>query len=341
MKVLNRPVNHFYIIWLMVIVAVGLLSRYYSGVSKTFFGIAESDEHVLNSAVSLRIVDVNVQDGQEVKKGDVLIEAISIDVQSQLSTLRSDKEQITLERFLSRTEKESLIQQYKQERAMRVADLSNDLELLNIEKKSKEELLNSLGENGESQDYSVYESRRNTIQNQIDLTKSLYDERISLLQQSLSGDDDPYKVRIRQIEEQIERLERESDRLVLRSPIDGIIGAIGFGEGEAVSPYASMMSVYGYRPILVKAYIHEGGIGDVALGKTVYVSSVMRDEVVEGEVIGIGSRVMPYPIRLLKNPAVQLYGRQVVISLHPDNPFLVGEKLLINTEKKSKLKWMP
>lgn len=340
MQLFNRPINHFYIIWLMVIAAVMLMTRYYSGVSKTFFGIAESDEHILNSAVSLRIVDVNVQDGQEVKKGDVLIEAISMDVQSELSSLRSEKEQISLERFLSRSEKESLIQQYKQEQAIRLSELNNELELLRLEKESKAQLLRDLGDNTQSSE-SIYNSREQTINNEIELTKKLYQERISLLRQSLTGDDDPYKARIRQLDEQINRLEAESDRLVLRSPIDGIVGAIGFGEGEAVSPYAAMMSVYGYRPVLVKAYIHEAGLSDVELGRTVFVSSVMKDETVEGRIIGIGSRIMPYPVRLLKNPAVQLYGRQVVIAIEPENKFLVGEKLLINTERQSKLKWMP
>jgi len=47
--------------------------------------------------------------------------------------------------------------------------------------------------------------------------------------------------------------------------------------------------------------------------------------------VGVGSRIIEYPLRLKKRPEMQLWGREVEIHLPDGNPFLLGEKVMIQT----------
>jgi hypothetical protein len=55
--------------------------------------------------------------------------------------------------------------------------------------------------------------------------------------------------------------------------------------------------------------------------------------VVQGEVVGIGTRIVEYPVRLRKVPEVQMWGREVNIRIPPNSGFLLGEKVVISFEK--------
>jgi hypothetical protein len=48
-----------------------------------------------------------------------------------------------------------------------------------------------------------------------------------------------------------------------------------------------------------------------------------------GEVVGVGARIVEYPLRLRKRPDIQMWGREVQILIPPENRFLLGEKLVI------------
>ena len=48
-----------------------------------------------------------------------------------------------------------------------------------------------------------------------------------------------------------------------------------------------------------------------------------------GIVTGLGSRVVETPVRLRKIPEVSTYGREILVSIPPDNSFIQKEKVVI------------
>ena len=52
-----------------------------------------------------------------------------------------------------------------------------------------------------------------------------------------------------------------------------------------------------------------------------------------GEVVGVGARIVEYPVRLRKRPDIQVWGREIQILIPSENRFLLGEKLIITPVK--------
>jgi len=50
---------------------------------------------------------------------------------------------------------------------------------------------------------------------------------------------------------------------------------------------------------------------------------------VVGEVVGLSSRIVPFPTRMWKMPELPVYGREVTIKIPEENPFLLGEMVTI------------
>ena len=50
---------------------------------------------------------------------------------------------------------------------------------------------------------------------------------------------------------------------------------------------------------------------------------------VKGEVVGLSSRIVPFPTRMWKMPELPVYGREVTIKIPEDNSFLLGEMVSI------------
>jgi hypothetical protein len=61
-------------------------------------------------------------------------------------------------------------------------------------------------------------------------------------------------------------------------------------------------------------------------------SAVDPTQTCEGVVTGLGSRVVEIPGRLRKIPEVKIYGREVVVSIPAENPFIQREKVMMERQ---------
>jgi len=92
-------------------------------------------------------------------------------------------------------------------------------------------------------------------------------------------------------------------------------------------------SFYEENPTLVKGYVHESLIVLVNIGDSLTVTSTLRPQnIINGAVIGLGSRIVEIPERLRKLPTIKTYGREVIISIPKENTFLQKEKVSINSD---------
>jgi len=87
----------------------------------------------------------------------------------------------------------------------------------------------------------------------------------------------------------------------------------------------------------VTGFVHEDVTVAVAIGDVFQVSSLTEPLVTyEGVVTGLGSRIVEIPTRLRKLVSVKSYGREINISISPENNFLQKEKVSLRYIDKSK-----
>lgn len=119
--------------------------------------------------------------------------------------------------------------------------------------------------------------------------------------------------------------------MAIYAPKDGLIGNIHCLEGEHKSSFSTLITFYERNPTLVRGYVHESLIVHVKEGDTLEVSSILHPEQKGfGLVGGLGSRIVEIPERLRKIPEIKTYGREVLIQIPPNNPFLQKEKVVLN-----------
>ena len=103
-------------------------------------------------------------------------------------------------------------------------------------------------------------------------------------------------------------------------------------KGEHISAFNTLINFYERNPTIVKGYVHESLILEVQVGDSLRITSSLHpSQQVKGEVIGLGSRIVEIPARLRKIPDIKTYGREVLIRIPSDNPFLQKEKVMLNS----------
>ena len=103
---------------------------------------------------------------------------------------------------------------------------------------------------------------------------------------------------------------------------------------ENVSSFNTLISFYERNPTLGKGFVHENLILQVNVGDTLIVTSSLHPQHTSmGIVGGLGSRIVEIPSRLRKMPEIKTYGREVLIEIPPNNPFLQKEKVILNFTK--------
>jgi hypothetical protein len=158
---------------------------------------------------------------------------------------------------------------------------------------------------------------------------------IDQLRGQLSYSGDPLTDQVKGLEAELKLLMDQKNKLYISAQISGIIGAVNFKDGEKVSPYTAIATLHTESPSYIRGYIHENVYSKVAVGQKVTVVSLAENgAVVTGEIVGVGSRIVEYPVRLRKTPDIQMWGREITIKIPEVNQFLLGEKVLISLQVK-------
>ena len=78
--------------------------------------------------------------------------------------------------------------------------------------------------------------------------------------------------------------------------------------------------------------VHESLILQVKTGDSLLVASSLHpSHQIIGVVLGLGSRIVEIPSRLRKTPELKTYGREVLVQIPANNPFLQKEKVMLNS----------
>ncbi len=333
--------NKLYFIWAIVLTAIVGISFVYKGESTHFYGIAETREIVVNSENPVEIKKIHVVQGQLIKENDTLIEFNRPELTMKISEIAHQLDGLKAQKQADGKLSRSQIRELKAQQEAKVNDIKSQIKELEAQyelnkkltsglKSIKKDKLNSKNNDNEN----PIKIRIASLKKELKLVRNPSQIKIDQLNSELYSAGNPAKIQIQRLEEELRLLQEEKAKLITFAQINGIIGSVNFKEGEKVSPFSPIVTLHTKSPSYVKGYIHENVYNKVSIGKEVGIHSLSDKSCnIQGEVVGVGSRIIEYPLRLRKRPEIQIWGREIVIKIPHDNSFLLGEKVLITSSK--------
>ncbi len=330
-----------YLVWVLVLIVVVVMTLFYEMENTSFHGIAETREIVVNSESPVEIKQIHVVEGQSIKKGVLLVELNSPELTLKINQIAHQLEQLKAQKGVNRVEVQSRIDQLKAEKIAQVSNINNQIRQhenqYNINKALTSGLksIHNTGGTDRSDANSPIKLKIDSLKQELALCVNPLNIQIDLLQKVLDTSDSPIKIQVTRLEKELALLKFENSKLNIYSQISGIIGSVNFKPGEKVAPFVPILTLHTKTPSFIKGYIYENVYTRVSVGNKVNILSMADGgSPIKGTVVGVGARIVEYPLRLRKHPDLQAWGREIVVKIPETNPFILGEKVLINAEDK-------
>lgn len=329
----NWPLYGTWCFVLTFTMGISLISRVES---TQFFGIAETREIIVNSESAVDIKKIAVTEGQCVEKGDLLVELSSPELEMKINHISHQLDELKVRNGVDKVALQSRLQQLTAEKVAKESDLKNQIAELENQYAINKSLFSELKsiperENQESnEENSPIKLKIMGLKKELDVSVLPLEIQIDLVRKTLEDSEDPVEIQVERLDKELTLLKNERRNLDIYAQISGIIGSVNYKPGEKVSPFASIITLHTKNPSYIKGYIYENVYALVSIDDPVEVSSFSGiDTSVHGVVVGVGSRIVEYPERLRKHPDFKSWGREVLIRISEDNPFILGEKVLI------------
>jgi multidrug resistance efflux pump len=335
----------FYGVFFILSAIVIGITFYFKTESTQFFGIADTKEIVINSDSPVEIKDIAVVQGQTVNVGDTLVVLHQPELTMLINEISHTLNEYKATKKFQTNFSQSELKKFKAEQIERANEISVQIRELEMQYETNKKLVQALRSVKEDQ-VDKNDSSSNPILAQIQSLKQLLvsvrnpaQAEIDRLNTVLTTENDPVESQIQRYTNELALLQEKERQLVKCAQISGVIGMVKFKDGEKVSPFDTILTLHTTSPSYAKGYIHENLYSQIKIGDTVTVTPVTdKTQVMFGNVVGVGSRIVEYPVRLLKRPDVQVWGREVLIKLPNNNALLLGEKVLISPLDASRIK---
>lgn len=328
------------IVWVCILTLLAVITFTLKGESTHFYGIAETKEIVVNSENAVEIKKIHVVQGQVINKGDTLVELNRPELTLRINEITHLLDELKAQKNADAKLSRSQIRQLRAQQVAKVNEIKSQIGQLEAQYKLNKELaagLKSIEKSDGSPDASASNPIRikiESLKRELGLALHPSQIKIDMLKSGLSSTGDPVIIHVERLENELKLLLEANRKLIVFAQINGMIGSVNFKEGEKVSPFAAMISLHTKSPSYVKGYIHENAHNKVSAGQEVIIHSLSdKNNRITGEVVGVGSRIVEYPVRLRKRQEIQIWGREIVIKIPPKNTLLLGEKVLITSSK--------
>lgn len=303
--------------------------------SAFFYGFAENKETELSHNQAVLIHKILVTPGQAVKKGQLLMEVKRSAFDFKINNASHDLERTET---IAQHQKQNIIDriaQLKVRKLAKVSELQAEIDHLESTIRYNQDLLKdlkSIDDKHINQENTPNNLKLTALKEQLGLITESIDLEIAQLEKELLVIKTPSSVQQNKLKDEIDYYKNEQKELAIHAPSDGIIGNILCRKGENKSAFSTLINFYEPNPTIVKGFVHESLILQVKVGDSLKITSSLQPEhKVSGVVIGLGSRIVEIPERLRKIPDVKTYGREVLIRIPTENPFLQKEKVMLNS----------
>jgi HlyD family secretion protein len=325
--------------WILALIAAIGLGLLYQGKIAMFQGIAEASETIISAPAATEIVKIHVVPGQEIQAGDTIIELNRPDLNLRIAELNRELDAIEGRSSLGTAEINQKVAAIKADAASRSSNLRSEINRLETEYKKNKEIsaklksLSSSKASGDGNDAMTMQI--NSLKNELALVQKSANEQIALLRGSSNLQKSTGKSEAETLRKELESLQKEFQELTVVSKENWVVGDVNVREGEKVSSFTPVVTLTRKSPTLVRGYINEQVYQRMDVGETVKVMTLGgTGKAVEGEVVGLSSRIVPFPTRMWKMAEMPVYGREVTIKIPEQNPFLLGEMVTISESSK-------
>lgn len=320
--------------WILAVILVVALFSQIQGEATQFYGIAESQVRSISFQYPVEIVEVPVVEGQRIDNNSRLLEVRRYDLDVNLLVLDERINEIRAEHAATRHIVTAEIASLEAERGAQIEAFKTKINSLETQLRHNQAVVDSISGGVDSAapiesplQVKILGLRAEKLQ-----TWQMFQARIELQKQKLADISGPDDARIAELEKQKNELLRQSKALVVQAPFPGSVGSVMFEQGEQVDAFNPVIVIQGNHTRHIKGYIHEAVSNHVQIGQSVWIqslSAVGDETLTRGEVESLGGRIVEYPERLKRNPQVAVWGREVVISVAPENTILQGAKVTV------------
>ena len=317
---------------------------------ESFYGFAETAETEINFNYPIEVEEILVQPGASVKAGDVLMRVRRARERERLADQDFRIEELRAEGRLTAGVLDGEIAELDAEyEAERTARASRRAEVAR-EQTYRRSLLEALagpdarapdgsgadggGLNG-SGGYQPLRDELDALDRAAAAAEETYRRRRDALERERDLARAPRAAEARRLaaERDFDAAQREVT-FEITAPADGVVGSVNAKLAEHKSSFAPLVIFYEPNPREVKAYIHEDRLLEAQVGDSVVVTSVSNPESSQpGRIVGLGSRIVEIPPRLRRMPEISTYGREVIVDIPADNPFLQKEKVELHFKR--------
>lgn len=126
--------------------------------------------------------------------------------------------------------------------------------------------------------------------------------------------------------QRMNELNARREKLVLKSPFDGIVSQIQGRVGETVSAGEPILTMAEDKPREITAYVSENQARQIQKGTVVELIKTSEPaQVAKSEVTYLGPNINQMPVRLWRNPNIPQWGQPILIKIPPGLKLIPGE----------------
>ena len=338
----REKIRLFYVVWSIALAVVVVIIVTQRHETTTFYGLAETRETMINAESPVAIKRLLVMAGQEVRKGDLLVEFERPELTLKINEIRHERDELETKRYIRLEEIKAQINRIRAQKARKTSEIRGRIQQLEvrcqINKKICSDLTTVPDEIGDrDKNRSPLKIRIASLEEELALESGKLQVKMDFLLGVMNAPESPDGICMQRLQRELDLLLKERNKLYIFSPVSGVVGTVNVKVGEKVSPFEPVLTVHTRSPSYVKGFIHESAYNRIAVGDDVVVGSPARiDKEVRGTVVGVGSRIVELPERLRRRPDVQVWGREVFIKVPDNNILLLGEKIRISSPVRHK-----
>jgi multidrug resistance efflux pump len=128
------------------------------------------------------------------------------------------------------------------------------------------------------------------------------------------------------LEHRMNELNARREKLVLKSPFDGIVSQIQGRVGETVLAGGAILTIAEDKPREIIAYASEDQARQIQKGTAVELIKTSEPaQIAKSEVTYLGPNIDQMPVRLWRNPNIPQWGRPILMKIPPGLKLLPGE----------------
>ena len=321
------------IAWILALLAVVVIGSLFKGQSFMFTGIAEATETVVSVQNSVNVIKIHVMPGEEVKSGDTLVELDRPDLVLRINELTGELDALEGRGNVNTASIDQKVAEVQADYSARRNTIVLEIDKLkaqyqqNLELTSKLKSISASGLPSDSNDAMTLRIRG--LEKELNVLDESANAQIRVLHGSKGIQKTSSATEASAIRREMDMLLQEKKDLTIIAKDSWVIASVDAHDGEKVSSFNPILTLARKSPTMVRGYINEKIYTSVGVGDMVEITSQVNGQKIPGKIVGMSSRIVPFPVRLLKAPEMPMYGREVMIRLPQDNGLLLGEKVSI------------